>query len=46
MELKWDEIGDTILINKKIFYRLLKWLKTKNEIKIKILSHSGENPKI
>jgi hypothetical protein len=44
MKLKWDEIGETVLIDKKIFYRLLKLIK--KDIKIEILSHTGKKPKI
>ncbi len=46
MELKWSEIGDTILINKKLFYHLLKWIKKDKFIKIEILNYTGEKPKI
>ena len=44
MNLKWDEIGDTILIEKKLFYRLLRAIQ--KSMTIKILSHTGSKPKI
>jgi hypothetical protein len=46
IQLKWTELGNIITVNKKIFYRLLRWLQKENEIKVKILSHTGEKPKI
>ncbi len=46
IQLKWTELGDIITINKKVFYRLLKWLQKENEIRVEILSHTGEKPKI
>ena len=44
MNLKWDEIGDTILINRKLFYRLLRRIQKSRDLKnmtIKIISHTG-----
>jgi hypothetical protein len=44
LKLNWNEIGETVLIKKKLFYRLLKWIK--KDVKIEILSHTGKKPKI
>ena len=44
--IKWDEIGDTIFISKKSFYRLLRLIKNIPGLKIEILSHTGSKPKI
>ena len=44
MDLKWDEVGYTILIDKKVFYRLLKLIQ--KTMTIKILSHTGSKLKI
>ena len=44
MNFKWNEFGSVVVIDKKEFYRLLKWLK--NIFDINILSHTGDRPKI
>lgn len=44
-DIKFEEIGNLVLINKKMFYSILKILKEKG-IDIKIIKCTGDVPKI
>lgn len=44
-DIKFEEIGDTVMINKKVFYSILKLLKQKG-MDVKILKCTGKVPKI
>jgi hypothetical protein len=44
IKLEWNETGNTIIMDSKMFLRLIRWLK--KDYDIELLSYTGKKPKI